>query len=388
MPGYGLAYGAGAASDSLQQILARRYAQRLQQEQAAERQQQQLIENKMRQQGLDQTGENQRLSREFQQAQLANLKANQEGIAEDRANVQGTAEADQIPAGTRFSGPQTPTMGRLQTLGLLRPEGITGQDAPEGIRAPNQPPMQEMPGTVGSAPSPAGMGYLKMASQKQAEAAADDARQDAAAEETARFHRETAGKETGGAPQVFFDDKGKPHAYQFKNGVATEIPLPGNIVGKTAPKPDLAQEYAEERITRVVASVDALKKKVSPFTTGWGSKLQVFPATASKNFAAELKTLAANIAFSELVAMRQASKTGGALGQVSDREGILLQSALGSLDQEQSPDNVLEQLEKIKGSLLRWQAAARQAATDGGATPPDAGIEEWIRGPDGKLRKK
>lgn len=51
--------------------------------------------------------------------------------------------------------------------------------------------------------------------------------------------------------------------------------------------------------------------------------------------------------------MRAASKTGGALGQVSDREGQLLQSSLGALDQGQSPKAFREQLDKIEESLRR-----------------------------------
>lgn len=51
--------------------------------------------------------------------------------------------------------------------------------------------------------------------------------------------------------------------------------------------------------------------------------------------------------------MREASKTGGALGQVSDREGQLLQSSLGALNQGQSPEAFKTQLKKIMESLDR-----------------------------------
>ena len=56
--------------------------------------------------------------------------------------------------------------------------------------------------------------------------------------------------------------------------------------------------------------------------------------------------------------MREASKTGGALGQVSDNEGRLLAASLGSLDQAQSTEEFTKQLNKIKDSIIRWQAAA------------------------------
>lgn len=119
--------------------------------------------------------------------------------------------------------------------------------------------------------------------------------------------------------------------------------------------------YSQERAGRTIQSVDELMKKVSGRTAGMGSLLANIPATDARNFRAELDTLKANIAFNELAAMREASKTGGALGQVSDREGQLLQSALGALDAGQSPDNLRSQLQKIKDSVQRWQAAGGQS---------------------------
>lgn len=115
--------------------------------------------------------------------------------------------------------------------------------------------------------------------------------------------------------------------------------------------------YQEERMTRTLENVDALIGKATGWTTGAGSLLGNIPGTAAKDFAAELDTLKANIMFSELTAMREASKTGGALGAISDREGNLLSSALGALDAGQSTQNIIEQLNKIKGSINRWKEA-------------------------------
>jgi len=143
-----------------------------------------------------------------------------------------------------------------------------------------------------------------------------------------------------------------------------EVPL--DVAGKTgaAGKGAVSQEYVAERRARVLQSVDELGKKVTPFTTGAGSLLSYLPGTTATDFASELETLKSNIAFSELAEMRQASKTGGALGQVSDKEGTLLQSTLGALNVRQSPANFKAQLQKIRGSLERWQKA--KAASDGG----------------------
>ncbi len=134
------------------------------------------------------------------------------------------------------------------------------------------------------------------------------------------------------------------------------------------PTSPVVSEYSTERAYRTVQSVDELIGKVSRWTTGVGSMLSGIPESGARNFAAELETLKANIAFNELTAMREASKTGGALGQVSDKEASLLQSALGALDPGQSPGNLRAQLQKIKDSVQRWQQA-KSLQGAGGARP-------------------
>ncbi|MFA6897249.1 MAG: hypothetical protein WCQ96_03115 [Patescibacteria group bacterium] len=123
--------------------------------------------------------------------------------------------------------------------------------------------------------------------------------------------------------------------------------------------------YQVERARRTVQSVDNLLGKVSVFTTGYGSLLSGIPTTDARNFKAELETLKSNIAFSELTAMREASKTGGALGQVSDREGKLLESALGALDTGQSPENFKKNLQQIKDSINNWISASQSSSYNG-----------------------
>ena len=112
--------------------------------------------------------------------------------------------------------------------------------------------------------------------------------------------------------------------------------------------------YTEEMKNRTLESVDELLAQVNPYTVGFGVLVKGIPTSQARSFAAQLDTLKANIAFGELTAMREASKTGGALGQVSDREGKLLANALGALDQGQSPEQFKAQLEKIKICINKW----------------------------------
>jgi hypothetical protein len=76
-----------------------------------------------------------------------------------------------------------------------------------------------------------------------------------------------------------------------------------------------------------------------------------------RNYKAQLETLKGNIVPAALTAMREAAKTGGALGQVSDREGAWLGASLGALEMSQSPGQIKEQLRQIDKHLTTWQDA-------------------------------
>lgn len=152
-----------------------------------------------------------------------------------------------------------------------------------------------------------------------------------------------------------------------KDLLATQI---ATAKAKQPPPPGTPSTYMVERVKRNIASVDALMAKVGPLTTGIGSALTGIRGSSARNFNAELVTLKSNIAFSELTAMREASKTGGALGNVSDQELSLLTSTLGALDTGQSPANFKAQLQKIKDSLIRWQEAQAQAGPRAESSPP------------------
>lgn len=154
---------------------------------------------------------------------------------------------------------------------------------------------------------------------------------------------------------------------------------------KNAPETGISP-YTKERQTRTIQSVDELLGKVGRKTVGFGSLLSAIPESDARNFAAEVDTLKSAIIQGELAEMRAASKTGGALGQVSDREANFLASSLGALDIGQSPANMKTQLQKIKASIQRWQAAQALGrpgrtggSTDGG--PPEGGQEfDWLNG--------
>jgi hypothetical protein len=71
------------------------------------------------------------------------------------------------------------------------------------------------------------------------------------------------------------------------------------------------------------------------------------PGTAAADAAALLNTLKSQVGFGVLQDMRNNSKTGGALGAVSDKENAMLQANLAALEKSQSVEQAQASLKKI-----------------------------------------
>jgi hypothetical protein len=109
-------------------------------------------------------------------------------------------------------------------------------------------------------------------------------------------------------------------------------------------------QAALSAIERTEALVSA-EKDWAPWdnTTGiFGNLLKNFPATAANDVMQNIKTIEAAVGFDRLQAMRDASPTGGALGQVSNIELDLLKSSLANLNQSQSKGQFLTNLAQVK----------------------------------------
>jgi len=98
--------------------------------------------------------------------------------------------------------------------------------------------------------------------------------------------------------------------------------------------------------------IDRLKKTIAQQGyvpgTGAGAFLKNIPWTDAIKIRGLLDTIKSNIGFDKLQAMRDASPTGGALGQVSEFENRLLQSTSGTLEQDQDANTLLYNLDRIK----------------------------------------
>lgn len=82
--------------------------------------------------------------------------------------------------------------------------------------------------------------------------------------------------------------------------------------------------------------------------TGFGAYLAGLPNTDAKALSNKLRTIQANISFDKLQAMREASPTGGALGQVSTFELQNLMAVFGSLEQSQSNEELQYNLRRLQ----------------------------------------
>lgn len=98
--------------------------------------------------------------------------------------------------------------------------------------------------------------------------------------------------------------------------------------------------------------------QVSGFTAGMlGRPLSALGIPAAVDLEENLKTIQANLGFKELQAMRDASPTGGALGQVALKELEFLQAALTSLSNRQSPEQLSKNLNKVVTHYTNWRNA-------------------------------
>lgn len=131
---------------------------------------------------------------------------------------------------------------------------------------------------------------------------------------------------------------------------------------------------SEYNTKQMVSRVDDASKLVTNITAGWGGLLKDLPASKARTLKARLDTLKARIGFDTLQAMRDASPTGGALGQVSERELGFLQATIANLDQLQDPEELKAELEKVKEHYLNFLDYQKRSED---SKEPLFGTEEW-----------
>lgn len=105
----------------------------------------------------------------------------------------------------------------------------------------------------------------------------------------------------------------------------------------------------------VLGSVTKAMKQVNGLSSGFlGGSTSAIPGSPSKNLQSTINTIKSNLAFTELAKMRAASQTGGALGQISDKEEELLSSTVASLDVGQNPQQLKDNLQAVQTHYVNY----------------------------------
>lgn len=170
----------------------------------------------------------------------------------------------------------------------------------------------------------------------------------------------------GDSQQVISRGTGAPVREVSKNLRAAEEQkgLGRNDVKIATAKPlEMAKMIQGDQQLKVVdQDIDRALKQASGWTTGTaGSVLSNLPGTGAHDLFNTLETIRANIGFDKLQAMRNASPTGGALGQVSEFENRLLQSVQGALQQGQTKGQLVSNLRRVQRNLRALQRERRRA---------------------------
>lgn len=172
--------------------------------------------------------------------------------------------------------------------------------------------------------------------------------------------------DTGSIPQDYRavrDDNGRVSHYEVIPGSETDNKMKGE-------RQKLKQNWIDmtQNASNMVSDARYALGMVDGTTTGFiGEYMQKLAGTDAADLQAELDTLRANIGFDRLQQMREASTTGGALGNVSNREIELLYNSMAALGGEGKP---MPSKAVIERSLNRIVAAYERIEAYG-ALPED-----------------
>jgi hypothetical protein len=128
----------------------------------------------------------------------------------------------------------------------------------------------------------------------------------------------------------------------------TSLPMSPVAQAKQNERDRLKSVSADLVNDEINRSLNVLNEKGGAVAGFVGNMTKGIPGLPSHDFSQMLDTVKANIGFDKLQSMREASPTGGALGQVSEFENRLLQAVFGSLAQSQSP-------EQLRYNMMRLQ---------------------------------
>ena len=140
----------------------------------------------------------------------------------------------------------------------------------------------------------------------------------------------------------------------------------------------IKEEGAVSHANKVINDVLDAKNLVTGMTTGIIGKGQSFiPGTDAFTLKERISTIKANLGFDRLQQMRDASPTGGALGQVAVQELQALQSSVASLDVGLPKKELDKNLGKIQEHYAKWLKALGREVPPELAQPTTPAAGAW-----------
>jgi hypothetical protein len=180
----------------------------------------------------------------------------------------------------------------------------------------------------------------------------------------------------GSRPIVDKPDKGFQRIYNPETNSYEDRPVPGADAAREREE-DAFREYmklqtSEFNYDNVTNEIDRAVGLAGPLTAGvGGALLRDLPMTSARTLNNAITMVKSNLGFDRLQQMREESKTGGALGAVTEKEIDLLQSTVQRLDQLTDPQELIRALGVVKEQYIKVQTLRQQMyAMKYGATEP------------------
>jgi hypothetical protein len=175
---------------------------------------------------------------------------------------------------------------------------------------------------------------------------------------------------------------GAPGAPARPNTVSETNPLIKNVPPKEAQKLLAEQPGANQAVSVIGSTIDSHIKQIDDLLNQKGFN-DIFGTINSKtpniseqagNAQASFDAVAGQAAVQALNEMRAASKTGGAVGNVTEKEWPILQSQLAALAQSQGPEQMRKALGALKDTYSRIKSTANQAYSSVYGEAPQAAM--------------
>lgn len=163
--------------------------------------------------------------------------------------------------------------------------------------------------------------------------------------------------------------------YQYDETTGGMKPIQG---GPAAQKAFSQNALIDSKMANIDQAADSLVNVANELknhpglagVTGIRGAIPDIPGTDAANARALLETIKAKAGFNYLQSMREASKTGGAVGNVSDYEQKLLQNAITALGTAQDKESFQRNLDRLIEYAQQSRSRIRNAYQDMGAGGP------------------